>query len=207
MKNSSIYSWALALVLGYILYLAATLVGSLFLSGSYLALPPLYANQILHPAAAYLCGLIMLLGFLFGLRVFHGTFFVEWSLLALLMYVLGYFLSTFDASFFTTIEGRTFLLGLAFFPAVLCTAAFTHIVKTLGPAVGYRGEKSFGYLQRHPLKNWMGRLTLAWMVFPVVYFLFGMAVAPIAVPFLEDLSSLAIPSLGLAVHYQMEEET
>lgn len=47
---------------------------------------------------------------------------------------------------------------------------------------------------------------MAWMVYPVVFFLFGMVVAPIAAPLYEELSSWLVLPLGLAIHYQMEEE-
>lgn len=116
MKNNSIYSWVLALVHGYILYLACYIVGSFFLSSNFLSLPPIVANHVLQHVKGSLWVFTVLLGFLLALRGFRGSFFVEWSFLAFLMYVLGCLLSTFEAPFLATLLGRVFLVALFFFP-------------------------------------------------------------------------------------------
>jgi hypothetical protein len=51
--------------------------------------------------------------------------------------------------------------------------------------------------------SWSGKAAIAWLAWPVIYFLFGMCVAPIIVPYYSGMDWLRIPPAGVIVSLQL----
>jgi hypothetical protein len=59
-------------------------------------------------------------------------------------------------------------------------------------------------LPAHTLLPWISRGAAAWLVWPVIYFVFGMAVSPIVVPYYHaGIAGLRIPSLSTVLMVQI----
>jgi hypothetical protein len=77
------------------------------------------------------------------------------------------------------------------------TVFYLVLAAALGSAVGF----SFGApgirtgFAPHNLPGWLGRMAAAWLAWPVIYFFFGMSIAPIVVPYYKaGIAGLQLPS-------------
>ena len=118
--------------------------------------------------------------------------------IAALVYVTLGLNTLLELSIFSTLlEGSPLFASVQWIlPALLMAAALTWRFRTsvAGPAV--LGD--FGI-------NWTWRLGLAWLLFPVIYFLFGMCVGPFVAPYYNghDVLGLKIPGFGTIIRMQL----
>ncbi len=81
----------------------------------------------------------------------------------------------------------------------LCLVVF--VGGAMGMLFGEKGARA-GLRQMAGL-DWLGRGLIAWLCWPVIYFIFGMCVAPIVTPYYRSIPWLHIPSLGTIVGTQL----
>jgi hypothetical protein len=202
MKNKPALSFLFAFVLGYFLFGLGLVVSSNLLAHSSLLQPTFMAHRLPHPLMDFLSSFIIVSGAASLSLVLRGSFWIRWTLLSLLMYVLAYVLSTWEAAYFTKFGGTAFLFSLWVLPSLFCCAAFAWLVKGRDSRESIT-ESTRHYFQSRPLREWLLRLSLAWVAFPAVYFLFGSCVAPIVVPFYKTLDFLVLPPFGFLIKLQL----
>jgi hypothetical protein len=79
-------------------------------------------------------------------------------------------------------------------PSLLIAAAITSRQASDGPST----------MSSLTAPGWLWRLTIAWLSFPVIYFFFGMCIAPIVVPYYDaGIAGLKIPSVDVIIRTQL----
>ncbi len=101
-----------------------------------------------------------------------------------------------EASVFTTLMDGG-VGGAALFYGCIALA----VGISMGLLVGGQGEAAG--LRHAGAVGWMGRGLMAWLSWPVIYFLFGMCIAPVVTPYYHSISWLRLPSLGTIVSVQL----
>jgi len=101
-----------------------------------------------------------------------------------------------ETSFFTTLMDGG-VGGAALFYGCIASA----VGISMGLLVGGQGEAAG--LRHAGAVDWMGRGLMAWLSWPVIYFLFGMCIAPVVTPYYHSISWLRLPSLGTIVGVQL----
>jgi len=113
-----------------------------------------------------------------GPRLFRGL-----ALSFLLFICLG-LNAVIETRMFTTFfahGGARLVVASTVLPALLCGLALSFLLKS-DPAEPYLLRKARSYFAAHSLAFWAGRFILGILVFVLIFFLFGMMVAPFVVP-------------------------
>jgi hypothetical protein len=187
---------------GYLLFVIGSAAGVMLLSNTSLSQPSILQNRVSHPLMDFLYGLTMVLGVAGAARIFKGSFFTRWALLALFTYVLGYVMSAWEASYFTKFGGTEYLLVMGILPSLFCPAVFAWRRKTLESPQPILKKVSV-YFRGRSVKSWAWRLTAAWLSFPIIYFIFGSMAGPIVVPYYKSLDFLTLPPMDVLIQVQL----
>lgn len=79
-------------------------------------------------------------------------------------------------------------------PSLLIAAAIT----------SRKGQEQPSTMAHPNIGGWAWRLTLAWLAFPVIYFFFGMCIAPIVTPYYNaGIAGLKIPPIDMIIRTQL----
>lgn len=202
MKTRSALSFAAAVILGFILYSLGYVIGVSVLTHTALPLPTLLQNPLPHPLEESLSALAVALGAAVVARTFTGSFLTRWFLLAFFLYILGHFINALESAHFTKIGGTGFLMALGLFPSLLGALGVTLFSKPSGAAEPFF-PKARDYFQGRAPREWLWRLTLAWLSFPAIYLLFGSLIAPLVKPYYEGVDFLTLPTMGTLVALQL----
>ncbi len=202
MKSRSVLFFALAVLLGFILYSLGFILGVSFLTHTSLPLPTLLKNPTPHPLEESFSALAVALGAAVVARGFRGSFLSRWFLLVLFLYVLGHFISAMESAYFTKIGGTGFLMAMGLFPSILGAFGVTLLTRPSGQTEPFFKSAREYFRGRAP-REWLWRLALAWLSFPAIYLLFGSMVAPLVKPYYESVDILALPSMGTLVTLQL----
>ena len=122
-----------------------------------------------------------------------GRWWERWLVLAAFFYVVHGVGNAIEASIFTTLGGELATVVLQLPGAVL--GALSVALLFPAPAGETLGKRLASFLRSWSVGGLMARLALAVLVFPVVYFLFGMIIAPIVTPHYARLDFLVIPPM------------
>lgn len=171
-------------------FVAADIIGAPVLNGAGLNPPSIPGAEPPSMAKLALANLLLGAGVtLVGLRL-GGSRMQRWLALAFLMFVVGGVNSATEMRFFTTVGGELFTALSWLFPAVL--GGWILARSACGAA---KTGASRWWRSRRP-GAWIWRLMLAWAAYPFMYFLFGMLVAPIVVPYYQQESGfLVVPPM------------
>ena len=101
-----------------------------------------------------------------------------------------------EASFFSSIQDGARAAETVYY---LCLAA------SVGMCLGilFGGDGSAAGLRHDDAIHWVGRALMAWLSWPVIYFLFGMCVAPVVVEHYRAIPWLRIPPVGTIMEIQL----
>lgn len=122
------------------------------------------------------------------------------GVLFLLLFVVGTFLSVVEALFFTTYITTAQLFDGSSLVAPLLMAALLAWLYRPAPPVQSFGARWMETWRQRAWLSWTWRIILAGLLYVPTYLAFGMAVAPIVVPYYTDsvlASGLAIPGFGV----------
>jgi hypothetical protein len=124
-----------------------------------------------------------------------GRFAGRWMSLALMLYLANGVNTAVELAVFGTFGGIKFGLVHDFLCFVPATAALAWLFGSQKPAPSL---PQFGFV------SWLWRAAIAWAAWPVIYFVFGMCVAPIVVPFYKaGVPGLRIPPLDVIFQTQL----
>jgi len=124
-----------------------------------------------------------------------GRFATRWLALGLMLYLATGVNTVVELSIFGTEGGRRYLLVFYFLCFVATAAAL---------AMQYDSQRSPSALPHLGLGQWLWRVAVAWLSFPVIYFLFGLCVAPFVIPIYQaGVAGLHIPPLDVIMRTQL----
>jgi len=126
-----------------------------------------------------------------GLR---GTWARRWLAIAVLLFIALGVNTILEAVAFTTMFAKAGYWNIVHYilPSAFVAAALTMPVRSRA------GESKL--MRDVGAAGWVWRLAVAWLAFPVIYFLFGMCVAPIVVPYYNaGVAGLRIPAMDIIV--------
>jgi hypothetical protein len=124
-----------------------------------------------------------------------GRFATRWLALGLMLYVVTGVNTVVELSIFGTEGGHRYLLVFYF----LCFVATAAVL-----AKQYGSQQSAPQLSHFGNGQWLWRVAVAWLSFPVIYFLFGLCVAPFVIPIYQaGVAGLHIPPLDVIMRTQL----
>lgn len=134
-------------------------------------------------------------------RRLQGSYWLRWLTLAALCYVCLGLASPLEGAIFTNLRGMG-SIPVLFLPLCLLFAAMMAIlfkpVHGGAPATAMRG-----FLRERSPRQWFWRCAAAVLAFPVVYWTFGLMVAPFVLPYYQQGQfALSVPSPGVIVGTQ-----
>lgn len=139
-------------------------------------------------------GVVIALGLAVVAVGLEGSAFRRWMILGVFAFVVNGVGTAVEAEFFTTLGGMWFSIAANLPASLLCALAVVRLFPAPEPArsAGAQGA----YLQRFPALRLGSRLLVGLLAFPFFYFLFGMMIAPIVVPYYQQLDFLLVPPLS-----------
>ena len=144
--------------------------------------------------AVFIAGCLALLA-----RGIQGSFASRWLILAVFTYVTFGFNNQLEAAFFTAFGGTTTMMLFFITPCLLGAAAAAKLIRQ-DPKV----SKLETVVSEQPVSKWWWRVVAAWLAFPVIYLFFGTLVAPIVVPYYQQLDfGLTLPGFGTIIPLAM----
>jgi hypothetical protein len=124
-----------------------------------------------------------------------GRFATRWLALGLMLYVVTGVNTVVELSIFGTEGGHRYLLVFYFLCFVATAAAL---------AMQYGSQQSAPQPPHLGAGQWLWRVAVAWLSFPVIYFLFGLCVAPFVIPIYEaGVIGLRLPPLDVIMRTQL----
>jgi len=135
-------------------------------------------------------------------RRLQGPFWLRWLALALLCYVCLGIAAPLEGVIFTSLQGMESIPVLFLPPCLLFAAAMAMLFK---PA--QMSDSPLATIRRFcrgwSLRQWAGRFALALLAFPVVYWTFGLMVAPFVMKFYQQGQfALSVPNPGVIIFTQ-----
>lgn len=185
---------ALANILG-------TAIGGALISVLGMTVPesPGQAGQQVAGLLLFVASFVLAAGLIPLARRLHGPYWLRWLAVAVLCYACLGLASPLEGAIFTTLGGMASIPVLFIPPCLLFAAAVTALFKptptSLPPHATVRR-----FFRDRTSRRWALRLLAATLAFPVVYWTFGLMVAPFVMPYYQQGQfDLSIPSPGVIV--------
>jgi hypothetical protein len=167
------YAWRVAVIA--LAFFVATMVSGAIVTAAGMRFPEL-PGQTYSPALN-LIGSLLLAACLAALaRHIHGSRTARWLVLAVFTYVSFGVNNQIEALVFTTIGGTGPMLVLWLLPCLAGCGAAVMLIQPTIPSV----PLTTVFTDR-PVTAWWRRVVLAWLAFPVIYYVFGMLVSPLVI--------------------------
>ena len=185
---------------GKILLSTLILVVATMLAGAIASALPLAPPVSLPgPAPSFLLmvlgSLVLMVGLVPLASGLGGRYLIRWMALGLMLYVVTGVNTAIELTIFSTVGGTKYLLVFYFLCFVATAAAL---------ARQYGSQQPTPQLPRLATGQWLWQIAVAWISFPVIYFLFGLCVAPFAIPIYQaGLAGFRLPPLDVIMRTQL----
>lgn len=197
------YTWRVPLCA--LAYVAGAAAGGALISALRLPLP-----QLPEQADARTMGLCLILGSLalaLGLaplaRRLRGTFTIRWLVLTLLCYICLGVNTPIEAATFTHLGGMASIPVFSILPCLLFAAVMALLFQPVDKSDSFLSNAR-RFFESRTSGQWAGRIALAIAAFPLVYWTFGLTIAPAVKPYYEQGQfGLALPSTGTIILVQL----
>jgi hypothetical protein len=144
---------------------------------------PSGADQATIAQFTLLAALILALGLSFVSRGLSGGYFSRWMILFFFTWVAYAVNNYFEASIFSTMSAASLYSVAVFLPASLfCSAAVAWLFPPSMQGSGFFVQARTFFAGR-TIGGWAWRLLVAFLAFPLAYYLFGRLIAPIVLPY------------------------
>jgi hypothetical protein len=193
LKMTSGYLWRLPLCA--LAYAGGAMAGGALLTTLGMPLPevPEQANPQVMGLLLLVASLILAVGLAPLARRLHRPLWMRWLMLASLCYICLGVAVPLEAAIFTSLRGMASLPILSILPCLLFAAAMALLFRPAdrGDAPAMDGR---GFFRGRSAGNWAGRFVAALCAFPVIYWTFGLMVAPFVMEYYrEGQFALAVP--------------
>ncbi|PYX29183.1 MAG: hypothetical protein DMG80_15110 [Acidobacteria bacterium] len=185
---------------GKILLSTLALICSTMLAGAILSALPLSPPASPPGPAPSLAlmvvgSLVLVIGLVPIASGLGGRYVIRWLAVALMLYLATGVNTAIELTIFGTYGGERYLMVFYFLCFATTAAALARLYGSKHPVPQ---AQSLGTVQ------WLWRLAIAWLSFPVVYFVFGLCVAPFVLPIYQaGVEGLRVPPLGIIMRTQM----
>ncbi len=207
LKTTAGYAWRLPLCT--LAYVGGITAGGALISALGMPLPrlPEQADEQTTGLCLILGTLVLTLGLAPLARRIRGGFAVRWLALAGLCYVCLGLNSPIEAAIFTSMDGMATIPVISFLPCLLFAAA---VALLFTPAD--RGDSFLANAKRffadRSAKEWSWRIAAAVCAFPLIYWTFGLMIAPAVRPYYEQGQfGLALPTATAIILVQLLRST
>ena len=193
--RKSIVSWLWKIPLCGVVHTLGAMIGGILVAALALEMP-----QVPGATDQTVQALLMLPGgiaFAFGLAAMAtgliGRWWERWAVLGTFLFVVNGVGNAIESSIFTTLGGSVGAAVVNLPGSFLCALAVALLIP--GPSEASLTTRLGDFFSRWGLAPLASRFGLAILAFPVIYFLFGMMIAPIVTPHYADLDFLTIPPM------------
>jgi len=193
--RKSIVSWLWKIPLSGGIHALGTTIGGILVAALALEMP-----QVPGETDQTVQALLMLPGgiaFAFGLAAMAtgliGRWWERWAVLGTFLFVVNGVGNAIEANIFTTMGGSVGAAVVNLPGSFLCALAVAVLIP--GPSKESLAAGLGDFFSRRSLATLGSRVGMAILAFPVVYFFFGMMIAPIVTPHYADLDFLTIPPM------------
>ena len=163
---------------------------------------PEQANEQMTGLCLVLGSLALALGLAPLARRIRGGFVVRWLALALLCYVCLGVNTPIEAAIFTNLGGMATIPVFSILPCLLFAAAMALLFKPIDEGDSFLANVK-RFFEGRTAGEWAWRIVAAVCAFPLVYWTFGLMIAPFVRPYYEQGQfGLALPSAGVIVLVQ-----
>ena len=207
LKATSGYVWRLPLCAAA--YVGGAMAGGALLTALGMPLPeiPQQANEQIMAVLLFAASLALAGGLAPLARRLAGPFWMRWSMLAVLCYICLGVASPLEGAIFTSLRGMTSIPVFSLLPCGLFAAAMALLFP---PAE--RNDPSLAdvrrFFQGRSAGNWAWRFAAAICAFPIIYWTFGMMVAPFVMEYYKQGQfALTVPRPGIIVLTQFARGT
>lgn len=201
------YLWRIPLCA--LAYVAGAMASGALLAALGLPLPqvPEQADERMGGLLLLLASLVIAAGLAPLARRLRGSFWARWMALAALCYVCLGVTSALEGAIFTSLGGMASVPVFSILPCLLFAAVLALLFKPASPA-----EVSAVTVRRffhgRSLGQWTWRLAAAICAFPVIYWTFGLMVAPFVMEYYKQGQfALAVPNPAVILATQFARST
>jgi len=197
------YVWRLPLCA--FAYVAGAAAGAALVTALGMPLPklPEQADERMTGLCLILGSLVLALGLAPLARRIRGGFTVRWLALAGLCYICLGVNTPIEAAIFTSIAGMATIPVFSLLPCVLFAAALALLFRPVETGGSFLSNVKW-FFEDRPGRKWAWRLAAAVCVFPLIYWTFGLMIAPFVRPYYEQGQfGLALPSAVVIVLVQL----
>jgi len=142
-------------------------------------------------------GLVFALGLAAMAVGLAGRWWERWLILAMFLFGINGIGNGIETTIFTTLGGSVGAAVGFLLPSVLCALAVAILFPA--PSETSLAEKAAGFFSYWKPAKLALRIVLGILAFPIIYFFFGMIVAPIVTPYYAELDFLVIPPMSTLV--------
>jgi len=201
------YLWRLPLCA--LVYVIGAVAGGSLISALGMPLPelPEQANEQTMGLLLFVASLAVAGGLVPLARRIQGPFSMRWLTLAMLCYVCLGVTSALEGAIFTSLRGMASIPVFSILPCLLFSAVVALLFKPAG-----KGDPLVTdvrrFFQGRSAGNWAWRFAAAICAFPVIYWTFGMMVAPFVMEYYQQGQfALTVPHPGVIVLTQFVRST
>ncbi len=202
-KTTGGYVWRVPLCA--FAYIAGTMAGGALVSALGMQLPslPEQANEKTMGLYLLIGSFVLAIGVGPLARTIRAKYLVRCLILAGLTYVCLGINTPIEAAIFTNIGGMRTMVVFSLLPCLLFGGVTALLFKPSGKAEPF-GQQVSHFFSGRSVQKWAWRLVAAICAFPVVYWTFGMMVAPWVLEYYKQGQfGLTLPSTGVIVLVQL----
>ena len=206
-KATAGYLWRLPLCA--LAYVGGITAGGALVSALGMPLPklPEQANEQTTGLCLILGTLVLTLGLAPLARRIQGPFVVRWLALAGLCYVCLGVNTPLEAAIFTSMDGMATIPVVFFFPCLLFAATLALLFKPADHADSFLANAK-RFFEGRPATEWAWRMAASVCAFPLIYWTFGLMIAPVVRPYYEQGQfGLALPGASVIILVQLLRST
>jgi len=192
-------SWLWKLPVCAVAYVVGTVIGGALITALALEMPqvpggadPTVQGLLLIPG-----GLVFALGLAAMATGLAGRWWERWAILSIFLFAINGVGNAIETTIFTTLGGPVGAALGFLLPSVLCALAVALLFPP--PSEATLAQKASEFFSQWKPSSLVSRFVLAILAFPIVYFVFGMIVAPIVTPYYAELDFLKIPAMSTLV--------
>ena len=202
-KTAGGYVWRIPLCA--FAYIAGTMVGGAFVSAIGMKLPPIpeQANEQMMGLCLLISSCVLAIGVGPLARRIRARYWVRCLILAALTYVCIGLNTPIEAAIFTNISGMRTMVVFSILPCLLFGGVTALLFKPSGKAEPF-GRQVLHFFSGRSMQKWAWRIAAAVCAFPVIYWTFGMMVAPWVIEYYKQGQfGLTLPGTGVIILTQL----
>ncbi len=202
-KTTSGYIWRVPLCA--FAYIAGTMASAGIVSAIGMKLPPIpeQANEETMGLCLLIGSFVLAIGVGPLARRIRARYWVRCLILAALTYVCLGLNTPIEAAIFTNISGMRTMVVFSLLPCLLFGGVTALLFKPSGKAKPF-GQQVMHFFSGRSVQKWAWRLAAAVCAFPVIYWTFGMMVAPWVIEYYKQGQfGLALPGTSVIVLVQL----